>query len=400
MQFSKSIYNSKNEEDVLVLSFVEKLVFMLDFYNINFIIFCIFCLAFIIQLIYIWMVFGRLAFYKAKIDKRVEKPVSVVITSRDDYYYLKKHLPIILTQDYPDYEVVVVNDHSDDETQYLLDQLSNQYPHLKVINMSQSVSFYPGKKFPLSIGIKSAKNEILLLTDADCIPNSPNWIRHMQMGFDDETEITLGYGPYQAQKGLLNTFIRYYSYFTALQYLSFALVKMPYMGVGRNLAYRKSLFYKNNGFISHYQVASGDDDLFINETAHKGNVKICTQPESFTYSIPKTTFNQWIKQKRRHLSAGKLYKKKHQFLLSLYPFSLLIFYGLFSFQMVTGYLFYYVLGILGFRLLSFMVIQKTSMNRLNEKKLFLPSPILELFIFMLNSILVVSNTFYTKNKWK
>lgn len=373
---------------------------MLDFYDINLIIFIFFCLAFVIQMVYIWLVFGRLAFYKAKSDKRVEKPVSVVITSRDDYYYLQKHLPGILNQDYPEYEVVVVNDHSDDETQYLLDQLSDQYSHLKVINMSHSVSFYPGKKFPLSIGIKSAKHEILLLTDADCIPNSPHWIRNMQMGFDDQTQIILGYGPYQPQKGILNSIIRYYSYFTALQYLSFALIKVPYMGVGRNLAYRKSLFYQNNGFISHYKVASGDDDLFVNETAHKSNVKICIHPDSFTYSIPKTSFGQWIKQKRRHLSAGKLYKKKHQFLLSLYPFSLLFFYGLFSYQMITGYLFYYVLGILGFRLLSFLLIQKTSMNRLKEKKLFLPSPILELFTFMLNSILVISNTFYTKNKWK
>lgn len=373
---------------------------MTNFNDINFIIFCIFVFAFIIQMVYIWLIFGRLAFYKPNIDQRIEKPVSVVITSRDDYFYLQKHLPSILTQDYPEYEVVVVNDHSDDDTMALLNRLSNQYSHLKVINMSHSVSFYPGKKFPLSIGIKSAKHEILLLTDSDCQVNSKNWIRNMQAGFDDKTQIVLGYGPYKAEKGFLNTLIRYYSYFTALQYLSFALSKMPYMGVGRNLAYTKSLFYQNNGFISHYKVASGDDDLFVNEAAKKSNVKICINPDSFTYSIPKTTFSQWLKQKKRHLSAGKLYKKRHQLLLGLYPFSLLVFYALFSYQMFTSYLFYYVLGIMGIRLLSFMIIQKTSMNKLKEKKLFLTSPILELFLFLLNSLLVVGNTFYKKNKWK
>lgn len=373
---------------------------MINIYDINIIVFGVFALAFLIQMIYIWLIFGRLAFYKPKVDKRIEKPVSVVITTRDDYFFLQKYLPSILTQDYPEYEVVVVNDRSDDETMALLDRLSNQYDHLKVVNMNHSVSFYPGKKFPLSIGIKSAKHEILLLTDSDCQVNSKDWIRNMQMGFDEQTQIILGYGPYQPQKGILNSLIRYYSYFTALQYLSFALAKMPYMGVGRNLAYTKSLFYKNNGFISHYKVASGDDDLFVNETAKKNNVKICINPNSFTYSVPKTTFGQWIKQKKRHLSAGKLYKKRHQFVLSLYPFSLLIFYSLFAFQMFTGFLFYYVLGILAVRLISFMVIQKTSMNKLNEKKLFLTSPILELFIFLLNSLLVMSNTIYTKNKWK
>jgi len=373
---------------------------MKDYLDIQYIVFGSSLLAFIIQMLYIWGVFARLAFYKSKHDKHIEKPVSVVITSKDDYYFLKKHLPIILEQDYPDYEVVLVNDRSDDETGDLLKQLSDKYSHLKVVNMSFSVSFYPGKKFPLSIGIKSAKNELLLLTDADCKVNSKNWIRNMQSGFDDHTQIVLGYGPYQSQKGLLNTLIRYYSFFTASQYLSFALAKVPYMGVGRNLAYRKSLFYENNGFISHYKVPSGDDDLFINETATGKNVKICIHPDSFTYSTPKTTFGLWLKQKRRHLSTGKLYKPKHQFLLSLYPFSLLAFYSLIGWQMYTGFLFYYVLGMFGIRLLSFMFIQKTTMDKLGEKKLFLTSPILELFMFLLNSILVIINTIYKQNKWK
>lgn len=373
---------------------------MKEYLDLNNIIFAVFSIAFLVQISYIWLVFARLAFYKPQNDKRMEKPVSVVITSKDDYYFLKKYLPIILTQDYPDYEVVLVNDHSDDETDDFLKQLADQYSHLKVVNMSFSVSFYPGKKFPLSIGIKSAKNEILLLTDADCKVNSKNWIRNMQQGFSDSTQIILGYGPYQPKKGLLNTFIRYYSYFTASQYLSFALAKMPYMGVGRNLAYRKSMFYENNGFISHYKVPSGDDDLFINQTANNTNTKICINPDSFTYSEPKTTFGQWLKQKRRHISTGKLYKPKHQFLLSLYPFSLLVFYALFGWQMYTSYLFYYVLGLFAIRLFSFLFIQKTTMDKLGEKKLFLTSPLLELFIFLLNSVLVIINTIYKKNKWK
>ncbi|OYT16023.1 MAG: hypothetical protein B7C24_09960 [Bacteroidetes bacterium 4572_77] len=373
---------------------------MIDLFHFNTFIFALFTLAFLVQMIYIWGIFARLSFYKSKTDKHIEKPVSVVITSRDDYYNLQKNLPQILTQDYPDYEVVLVNDHSDDDTGFYLKKMAEQYEHLKVVNMSHSVSFYPGKKFPLSIGIKSAKNDILLLTDADCQVNSPDWIRNMQQGYDNKTQIVLGYGPYKQQKGFLNTLIRYYSYFTALQYLSFALTKIPYMGVGRNLSYRKSLFYKNKGFISHYQVASGDDDLFINETANNRNVKICIHPLSFTYSTPKTTFSQWTTQKRRHLSTGKMYKKKHQVLLSLYPLSLLMFYALFAWQIYSDYLLYIVGGMMAFRLISFYIIQKTSMNKLKEEKLFLFSPLLELFIFLLNSIFVITNTLFKRSKWK
>jgi biofilm PGA synthesis N-glycosyltransferase PgaC len=373
---------------------------VIEFTNLDTILLGTYSLAFVVQLIYLWFFFGRLAFYKPKIDKTIEKPVSVVITARDEYHNLKRNLPSILNQNYPDFEVVVVIHKGDEETIELMADLSKEYLHLKVVNMAHSVSFYPGKKFPLSIGIKSAKNDILLLTDADCAVNSANWIRNMQQGFENHTQIVLGYGPYKPNRTLLNYLIRYYSFFTALNYLSFALAKIPYMGVGRNLAYRKSLFYKNNGFISHYKVASGDDDLFVNETANKKNVKICIQPDSFTYSTPKTTLKHWLRQKRRHLSAGRLYKKKHQFLLGLYPFSLSGFYALSAYLIYKDICTIFVIGLLTLRIISFLIIQKASMNKLREKKLFFFSPVLELLLFLLNSWLVITNMLYDQNRWK
>ncbi|HPG33135.1 MAG TPA: glycosyltransferase, partial [Lentimicrobium sp.] len=202
--------------------------------------------ALLIQLAYFWLIFSRLAFYNSakRPVNEAKEPVSVIICAKNEYHNLVRFLPAILEQNYPEFEVVVVNDASDDDTFYLLRELADKNPRLKVINITQNLNFFTGKKFPLSIGIRSAKYDVVLLTDADCYPAGPEWLAGMQAAFTGKTEIVIGYGPYAPQPGLLNKLIRFDTLMVAVQYMSLALSGMPYMGVGRNLAYHKSLYFK------------------------------------------------------------------------------------------------------------------------------------------------------------
>ncbi len=206
------------------------------------------------------------------------------------------------------HEILVVNDNSLDETHYLLEALQQDFPQLQVVELKQEAKLIPGKKFPLSIGIKSAKHDILLMTDADCIPASEFWIQKMEGGFQEGTEIVLGYGAYHKRKGWLNKIIRFETFHTAIQYLSYALAGIPYMGVGRNLAYRKEVFFRHKGFSAHNHIPSGDDDLFINRVANRDNTALVLDKEAFTLSIPKKKWGDWWKQKQRHFSTAKYYK--------------------------------------------------------------------------------------------
>ena len=287
----------------------------------------IFLISAIIQLTYYLVIFSRLAFYKGSTERVIEhQPVSVVISAHDEDYNLKENLPSILNQDYPDFEVVVVNHASTDDTRQILEDFQRDYSNLKIVTIEQDLNFFKGKKFPLSIGIKSAKNEILLLIDADCKPTSKKWIELMASHYTSKTEVVLGYGPYIKSKGLLNLIIRYDTFMIALQYFSFALMGLPYMGVGRNLSYRKSLFYKNKGFTSHYNISSGDDDLFIREVASPTNTKIEISQDSFMYSEAKSTFRNWFRQKQRHLSTSSSYILKFKIILGGFGISQLFFY--------------------------------------------------------------------------
>ncbi|MCF8301864.1 MAG: glycosyltransferase [Bacteroidales bacterium] len=359
----------------------------------------VFGLTWLVQLIYYWAVFSRLAFYRKVEETGEQTPVSVVISAKDEYHNLKKNLRAILEQDHPDFEVVVVNDASDDETAELLKEYDHRYDHLNVVTINQDLNFFRGKKFPLSIGIKSAKNEIILLTDADCKPYGNKWIAHMQKHFSQGKEINLGYSPYRKYNSLLNVLIRFDTFHIGLQYLSFALAGMPYMGVGRNLAYKKGLFYKTGGFVSHYKVASGDDDLFINQVADKKNTAITIHPESLTISEPKRHFGRWFRQKKRHLSTGKFYRAKHKWLLGLYSTSQLAFFAGFVLLLIWQFWWMYVLGAFAIRLATQMIIFGKAQQKLQEKSLLILTPFLEVFFIVLNPVIAISNIFRKPDKW-
>ena len=367
--------------------------------TINLILF-IFYGTVVVQLFYYWGIFSRLAFYKFKNQVRKPQAVSVVICAKNEYHNLKDNLPIILEQEYPDFEVIVVNDVSDDETYYLLKVLSDKYPHLKIVNFVDNVNFFSGKKFPLTIGIKSAKNDIILLTDADCKPHSMKWIEQMQEQFHSGSEIVLGYGKYKEEPGFLNKIIRFDTLQIAIQYLSMALAGNAYMGVGRNLAYRKNLFYRQNGFINHYKVKSGDDDLFVNAAASDKNTKIMISPDAHTISTAKNTFPTWITQKRRHLTSGKYYKFTTKCWLGVFTLSQLIFFTAFFTLIAINYTLLIVPALFLLRLISQLIIIKKAMIKLNEKNFLLLVPIFEIFFVVLNPIIVLINTVSKPDKWK
>jgi cellulose synthase/poly-beta-1,6-N-acetylglucosamine synthase-like glycosyltransferase len=357
--------------------------------------------ATIVQVIYYWAIYGKIAFFKQKNEfVRSDQPVSVIVCARDEYYNLKENLPLLLNQDYSVYEVVVVDHGSEDDTKYLLRDLSDEYPHLKIVSLPQDLNFFTGKKFPLSIGIKSAKYDVLLFTDADCIPRSNQWVRRMAANFTEGTEIVLGYGAYQKKKSLLNLLIRFDTVRIAMNYLGFARSGMPYMGVGRNMAYRKSLFYRQNGFISHYRIQSGDDDLFINKAATSKNTRIAIQSDAHTVSVPKSSINLWIRQKRRHLMTGGYYKQSHKLALGLFAFTQVAFWTCIILLLAFWYQPYIVLGLAGIRFFTQLLITGKVMRKLSEKGFLLLVPFFELFLMIVSPLLALANVFNKPIKWR
>ena len=341
--------------------------------TLQFVLFCIFSLSIIILLWYYLFYFARVSFHKEtplSLGRGAggEVPASVIICAKNEDHNLPEFLPIVLSQDYSEYEVIVVDDCSSDNTTDVLREFEKKYSHLKVITIKEDLKHYHGKKFALMVGIKGATHEHLLLTDADCKPTSNQWLKKMMSEFSSEKEIVLGYSKYEKLPGLLNKLIRFDTFHIALQYLSFAMAGIPYMGVGRNLSYKRTLFFRHKGFSSINHIPGGDDDLFVNKAATKKNTAVVIDKDAATLSIPRRTWKSWLNQKNRHYSTSKYYKPLHKLLLGLYSASQFLLYPL----LLLAALFYnwqIVLSVYGLRFLIQAFVYFFSMKKLNEKDL-------------------------------
>jgi cellulose synthase/poly-beta-1,6-N-acetylglucosamine synthase-like glycosyltransferase len=262
--------------------------------------------------------FSKLAFFKPSPPQPCPyEGVSVIVVARNEHDNLIHLLPILLEQNYPvEYEVIVANDNSTDDTFWLLKTAAQAFDHLKVVTVNHTPAGIHPKKYAITLAVKAARYEKLILTDADCRPSSSNWLASIASRFNDK-QIVLGYSPYMIRSGFLNRLIRYETLYTAMQYLSSALWGHPYMGVGRNLAYTKNLFLNNKGFHKFQRVVGGDDDLFINSVATAQNTTVAIGTDTLVHSLPKTTWREWWQQKRRHLSVGKYYHWKDRLWLGL-----------------------------------------------------------------------------------
>jgi len=361
----------------------------------------VFSFASVIQLTYYLGIYFRFVIYRRKPVSYVQEPVSVIICARNEAENLDAYLPVILSQDYPEYEVIVVNDCSTDDTDVVIKKYMERYPRLRTSQIREDKKFIHGKKLAVTIGIKAAKYDRLLFTDGDCLPESSYWISRMVSHFNSKVSIVLGYGGYLTQPGLLNKYIRYDTLMIALQYFSFALCRIPYMGVGRNLAYKRSMFYAGSGFSRHFHLASGDDDLFINEHANRSNTAIEFSPESHTRTAPKESFDKWFFQKKRHFSTSKLYKPVHKFLLTLEPLSRLLFYAGFACLVCLPVYQQLVLSVFALRLLIQLVVIKKTMMRFNEKNLLLISLLFDLISLFINLGLLLTSRIRPSNyQWK
>lgn len=364
-------------------------------------VFYAFIVVVIIQVgIYIFL-FGRFAFVKPKKSVSKNIAISVIICAKNESKNLKTFLPSIITQSYPDFEIVLINDASHDETLEVMHSFEKQHQNIKVVDVKGIEAFWGNKKYALTLGIKASKNDFLLFTDADCKPVSKFWIKEMSSHFTNKSSIVLGYGGYsKIKKSFLNKLIRFETLITAVYYFSFAKLGLPYMGVGRNLAYNKKEFFNANGYINHIKVRSGDDDLFVNQVATNQNTVICFSKDSFTESIPKKSFKEWFKQKRRHVSTAKHYKLKHKSLLTLLFISNVFFWLLAIALFISTYCWQIILSLFLLRIILQYIVIGVSSKKLNESDLLIYLPFLEVFLIIAQLTIFINNLISKPNHWK
>lgn len=278
----------------------------------------------IIQLCYWHYFFAKLAHPDPNTTKQpLKEPITVLIAAKNEKDKLSKMLPVLDRLDYEHYEVIVMDDHSIDDTESIFRGIDKTDRKIAYHKVNQNAD---GKKQALKEGIDKSSHDVLLMTDADCLPVSDQWIKSMssQLG-EPEKQIVLGYSPYRTTGTFLSLWVHFENWLVGIQYLSYAMRGLPYMGVGRNLMYRKEI-YAHSMIDKYAHLASGDDDLTIMQMATPENTSVCLDPESFVSTEPPNSWSAYRDQKRRHYSTAPYYKFKHQVLLGSYGLSQVLFY--------------------------------------------------------------------------
>ena len=354
-----------------------------------------------VQLFYYLGIFSKFAFAKPQKSTPKKIPISVIVCAKNEAENVKKFVPLLAAQDYPTFEIILIDDASSDSTLEIFEAFEKQYENVRLVKVENNEAFWGNKKFALTLGIKAAKYEYLLLTDADCRPESPNWIREMSSNFTLHKTIVLGYGAYEKiEKSFLNKIIRFETMLTAVQFFSWAKAGRPYMGVGRNLAYKREEFFNVNGFIDHMKIRSGDDDLFINQAATGSNTTICYSPDSFTYSEPRTTWKDWFIQKRRHVSTAGHYKVIDKVQLGVFYSSQLLFLLLAIVLLAFQHQWMIVAGIVAFRYLFAWITLGFSAGKLKEKDVMYWFPIIEFTLIFTQLNVFFTNIFSKPVHWR
>lgn len=353
----------------------------------------IFITALLVQL-YFWLIlFVKVLNFHKKTNSILE-PVSVIIAAKNETTNLEKYLPLILNQNYPKFEIIVVLDQTTDNSENILEEYQKKHSNLKVLNSSGI-----GKKNALTDAIRYSTYNRLLFTDADCFPVSENWIRSMSACFYKNKTLVLGLGMYQKTNGLLNAFIRYDSQIIALQYLAAASSGRPYMGVGRNLAYTKQLWESNSGFDNHKDLISGDDDLFVLSAGTKNNTETCFSVESITLTGSKKNLSALLRQKSRHTTSSSLYDFRAKFFSAGEIISRTILFISFFALMFTPFIQVASVIIVLTTILQAIVLNKFSQKIKNNVSVF-HVIIFGIFApFFYGSLIIYKLLIYNKKEW-
>ncbi|TDE45941.1 glycosyltransferase [Flavobacterium rhamnosiphilum] len=355
----------------------------------------------VVQISYYLGVFGKFSFAKAQKITPKRIPISVIVCAKNEEENAAHFIPLLAEQNYPDFEIVLIDDASSDNTLAIFEGFEKQYPNVRLVKVENNEAFWGNKKYALTLGIKAAKKEYLLFTDADCYPTSKDWITAMSSQFTMQKTIVLGYGKYEKiPNSFLNKIIRFETLLTAIQYFSWAKIGHPYMGVGRNLAYKKEEFFNVNGFIEHMQVRSGDDDLFINQAAKAKNTTIAYTLESFTLSKPKTTYKDWLIQKRRHIATANYYKPLDKLQLGAFYCSQLLFILLPILLLAFQFQWIFVLSLIALRYLVAWVVVGFSAAKLKENDIKFWFPIVEIVLIFTQINIFITNIFSKPVHWK
>jgi glycosyltransferase involved in cell wall biosynthesis len=365
------------------------------------ILFYIFIGLLALQIFFYLIPIGAFSFSKNVQKPSPQVPISVIVCAKNEAENIRKNLPLLIAQDYPKFEIVLIDDASIDDTLDVFERYEKEFKNIKVVKVANNEAFWGNKKFAMTLGIKAASYEYLVFIAPNSRPSSKFWLSEMGANFSTQKTIVLGYGALEKVKhSFVNKIIRFDAFLNASHYFGWAILGKPYTGNGRNLAYKKAEFFKVRGYNDHMKIRSGEDVLFVNQAANASNTQVSFSKNSFTYTEPKKTFKDWFAQKKRQVALTKHFKIFDRFQIAFFFISNLFFYGLAISLLLLHSEWQIIALIIVARFILLWGILGFAARKLNEKDVVIWYPLLEIFHITIVLNIIISNIFSKPIHWK
>ena len=342
-----------------------------------------------VQLIY-YVLFSSVLWKQNKANNSSTLPISVIIFAKNCASYLEKNITYFLNQKYPNFEILLVNNASFDETDDVIEQLKEKHPQLKIVDVENNEAFWGNKKYATTLAIKAAKYEHLLFTEANCVPKSEFWIAEMSKLFSEEKTIVLGYKKLILGNNFTSYLIRFQHVLLTIQGFFAAKSLNPFMAFGENYGFTKTDFFRVKGFVNHIKIRDGKDDLFVRDAAQKNNASYQLSSESFIECETNYTFKSWFLEQRKKRILQKQYKLNHRFFLNFFMFTKIGFYALATYLFFV-YSYQILLPIVLFYLFFKAIVMGLATKKLGEISVFFLSPVLDILLIFIQISIFIAN---------
>lgn len=237
--------------------------------------------------------------------------ISVITVGRNAIDDLRSLIPSVIAQKYPRFELIVVDDRSFDNTAVFLKSIQRNYPSvLKVVTIPEDTTYpWPGKKFAITMGVKAAQYERIVLLDTSALPLSENWLSDVASAFGRKgADMVLGYNFYKKGQRAVSSFFAASSFLFSSDAMAWARIGLPFKGEGSNFGFTRTMFFSGSGYMNNMRIPAGEADFLLGDYSGGTNVSVMVSRHSFVQCGSVDTMRQWLDKAVSGYASFRCYK--------------------------------------------------------------------------------------------
>ncbi len=359
----------------------------------------LFLLLFVLYVGYLLVFILRVTLQKSSPAGKIH-PMSLLITFRNEEANLKDNLPSLFENGNNAYEVVAVDNCSQDNSLDVLTSLKNEHPNLRISSLRQFT--FHSDKMAHNIALKAACHDWVTVIPPSINVTGKEWLREISSRLDTDNQVSVGYSNIAPKSSFFNLLFRCELFFQQLKSFGFIVNRLPFVISQENVVFNKQQYFNVGGFRGKINEPFAKLELVINSFIRKAPVSLILTKETAVYRKEDITWKDYVELLKKEEIVRKHLPPGIRFLLILYEWIFLLFAPIAVVLLVRiPEIWPVVTSMVICLIFCYLLIIKKLLLRLQEFKLFLPSFLIALILPYIKLMFRIRYIRYGRRKeWK